>query len=247
MTFMGLDSLQWTALAAIAGFLLAATAVITIIVTVRLAAADRRRADTEREQDRKWDSERRAEDRAHDAEQRRQDPARDDQLRREADQKWEARCREEQQGREDNDAQEQVTIELLPGGPLSRAQEAVTTGDGITHRIIVTTTTAAYPIKQVEAQIAHQTNSGTAMFPPGWSFGQRVHDNALVQRTWHARVPSGVRDPETLVRFTDRHGNLYYSYHGYTRRFRQNIDWPEAATTISQWWRTGPKPDELKV
>jgi hypothetical protein len=47
-----------------------------------------------------------------------------------------------------------------------------------------------------------------------------------------------------IVRFTDRNGNLYYSYLGYTRRFRQNADWTGAATQLDEWIRTGPKPDE---
>ena len=39
MSFLGLNLLQWTALAAIAGVLLAAAAIATIIVTVRMAHA----------------------------------------------------------------------------------------------------------------------------------------------------------------------------------------------------------------
>jgi hypothetical protein len=68
------------------------------------------------------------------------------------------------------------------------------TGDGITHRALVTAT-AAYPIKQADA--------------------------GLVRRTCFARVPPGVHHAEPIVRFTDQHGNLYYSYLGYTRRFSQ--------------------------
>jgi hypothetical protein len=147
MFFLGLSLLQWTALAAIAGFVLAAAAIVTIIATVLLARADRQRDDTRRQEDRQWDSDRRQEDREHDAQQRRQDRDREDRLRREADEKWERRRRDEQRQREDDDAQQQVVIEFLPGGPLSQPQQATTTGDGITHRIIVTTP-AAYPIKQ---------------------------------------------------------------------------------------------------
>jgi hypothetical protein len=208
MSFLGLTLLQWTALAAIAGFLLAAAAIVTVVVTVRIAGADRQRDDVRRQEDREWDSERRREDREHDAEQRRQDRARDDDLRRQADEKWEQRRRAEQKQREDDDAQEQVTIEFLPGGPLSQPEQAVVTGDGITHRILVTAA-AAYPIKQVDAQIAHGTNSGVGILPPGWTFAPRVHDNGLVRRTCFARVPPGVHDAEPIVRFTDRHGNLY--------------------------------------
>jgi hypothetical protein len=47
MSFLGLGLLQWTALAALAGFVLAAGAIATIIVTVCLTRADRQR-DTRR-------------------------------------------------------------------------------------------------------------------------------------------------------------------------------------------------------
>jgi hypothetical protein len=128
MSFLDLSLLQWTALAAIAGFLLAAAAIGTIIVTVRLARADRQRDDTRRREDRQWDSDRRKEDREHDTHLRREDREREDRLRRAADEKWEQRRRDEQRQREDDDAQQQVVIEFLPGGPLSQAQEQVTTG-----------------------------------------------------------------------------------------------------------------------
>jgi len=243
VSFLGLSLLQWTALAAIAGFVLAAAAIITIIVTVRLAWRDRERDDLRRQEDRKWDSDRRQEDREHDAELRRQDRDREDQLRREADEKWEQRRRAEQRQRENDDAQQQVAVEFPPGGPLSQAQEATTTGDGITHRIIVITP-AAYPVKQVDAQIAHRTNSGLAFFPPGWSFGRPVTENGQVRWTCNARIPQNVHDAAPIVRFTDRNGNLFYSYRGYTRRFGQNTDFIGAATQLDEWIRTGPKPDE---
>jgi hypothetical protein len=243
MSFLGLSPLQWTALAAIAGFVLAAVAIVTIIVTVRIARADRRRDDTRRHEDRQWDSDRRKEDREHDAKLRRQDRDREDRLRREDDEKWDQRRRDERRQREDDDAQEQVVIEFPPGGPLNQAQRASTTGDGITHQIIVTTPTA-YPIKGIDAQIAHQTNSGLGILPPGWAFGRPVTDNGQVHYTCSARVPQQVHDAAPIVRFTDRSGNLYYSYLGYTRRFGQSTDWAAAATQLDQWIRTGPKTEE---
>lgn len=243
MSFIGLSLLQWTALATITGFVLATVAVITITFTVRLTRADRQRDDTRRQEDRAWDSQQREEDRKYDAEQRRQDRERDDQLRREADEKWEQRRRDEQRQREDDDAQEQVVIEFLPGGPRSSAQEAVTTGDGITHRIIVTAP-AAYPIKGVDAQIAHRPNSSLGIFSPGWTFGRPAMVNGQVQYTCFARIPPGTHDATSIVRFTDRNGNLYYSYLGYTRRFGQSTEFIHAAAQLDQWIRTGPKPDE---
>lgn len=74
------QSPAWTAIAAMAGFTLAAAAIATIIVTVRMARADRTRDDAKRH-----------EDREHDAEMRRQERERGDQLRREADETWERR------------------------------------------------------------------------------------------------------------------------------------------------------------
>jgi hypothetical protein len=252
--FLGLGLLQWTALAAIAGFVLAAAAIGTIVVTVSLARADRQRDDSRRQQDRErddirrqedrqWDSDRRKEDREHDAELRREDSEREDRLRREADEKWDQRRRGERRQREDDDAQEQVVIEFLPGGPLSDAHNFVTTADGITHRIIVTTP-AAYPIKGVDAQIVHRANSNLGIFPPGRSFTRAATANGQVQYTCFAHVPPGTHDATSIVRFTDRNGNLYYSYLGCTRRFGQNTDFIEAAAELDRWIRTGPKPDE---
>jgi Ni/Co efflux regulator RcnB len=117
--FLALSLLQWTTLAAIAGFLLAIAAVATIIVTLRIAGTDRERDDNRRKEDRQWDSDRRKEDRDHDADLRRQDRECEDQLRREADEKWEQRQREERHQREDVDAQQQVIVEFPAGGPLS--------------------------------------------------------------------------------------------------------------------------------
>jgi hypothetical protein len=243
MSFLGLGLLQWTALAAIAGFALAAAAIATIIVTVRLARADRRRDDIRRQEDRQWDSDQRQDDREHDAELRRQDREREDRLRREADEKWEQRRHDEQRQREDDDAQQQVVVEFLPGGPLSQAQQAVITGDGITHRIIVTTS-AAYPVKQLDAQIVHRTDSNLGMFPPGRTFGRPVAENGQVRYTCPVHIPQHASAAAPIVRFTDRNGCLYYSYLGYARRFGQNTDWMDAARQLDLWIRTGPKPDE---
>jgi hypothetical protein len=65
-----------------------------------------------------------------------------------------------------------------------------------------------------------------------------------VRYTCSAHVPQQVRDAAPIVRFTDRNGNLYYSYLGHTRRFPQDADWATAAMQLDQWIRTGPKPDE---
>jgi len=103
---------------------------------------------------------------------------------------------------------------------------------------------AAYPIKGLAAEIVHRTNSGLGAFSPGWQFGPCETQNGEVCYTCFAKVNPHVNDPAPIIRFTDRNGNLYYSYCGFTRRFGQNTDWLTAATEIDKWIRTGPKPDE---
>ena len=56
--------------------------------------------------------------------------------------------------------------------------------------------------------------------------------------------PAATVEPTSIIRFTDRNGNLYYSYRGYMRRFRQNTEFIDAAMQLDQWIRTGPQPDE---
>jgi hypothetical protein len=218
---------EW--LTAAGTLLLAAATFATIIVTVRMAHTDRASDDRKRK-----------EDRDHDADLRRQDREREDQLRREADEKWERRRREEQRQREDDDARQNVIVEFLPGGPLSTpGKQVYDPADGVTHRIIVTTM-AAYPVKQVEARIAHRT--GTIGI--GRPFERLVTENGLVRYRCLAAVSNQLTDPAPVVRFTDRNGNLYYSYRGFTRRFSRNTGFHEAAAEIDKWVRTGPKPDE---
>jgi len=212
---------EW--LTAIGTLALALVTVATLIVTVRIARTDRTRDDTKRQ-----------EDREHDAELRRQDRERDDQLRREADEKWEQRRRDEQRQREDDDAQQNVIVEFLPGGPLSTEGRAVTTGDGVTHRIVVTTT-AAYPVKQLDARIAHRGDSGIGTTGTGWTFGPRVTQNGQVRYTCNAAVSLQLTDAAPIVRFTDRNGNLYYSYLGYARRFSQNTEFCRMRAPLRFW------------
>jgi hypothetical protein len=65
-----------------------------------------------------------------------------------------------------------------------------------------------------------------------------------VRYTCFAQVPPGVHAPAAIVRFTDRSGNFYYSYRGYTRRFGQNTEWMDAVRQLDLWIQTGPKADE---
>ncbi len=242
MSFLRLSLLQWTALAAIAGFALAAAAIATIIVTVWMARTDRKRDTKRRQEDRQWDSDRRREDREHDAELRRQDRQREDQLRREADQKWEARLRAEQRERQDADAR-QVTVQVIPGGAQGQAQHASSPGHDYTHQLVISAP-AAYQFRQVEAQIVHNSSGSVALRPAGHSGDEPVIENGrTVIRMW-AEIPAQLFEPYPIVRFTDRHDNRYYVYRQHTQRFPHNTDWPAAAVQLDQSIRTGPKPDE---
>jgi hypothetical protein len=225
-----------------AGFGLAAAAVVTIIVSVRTARADREADDQRRKEDRQYDSDRRREDREHDAELRRQDREREDQIRRDADETWEGRRREERRQREDDDAQANVIVEFPQGSPQSHVPRNLS-GDRITNRIVITAP-AGYPIKWLDARIAYRTNSGIGIAPAGWSFERQVRESGQVRYMCWAEVGEQLGDAEPIVRFADPTGNLYYSYLGYTRRFGQNADFSEAARQIDQWDRTGPRPDE---
>jgi hypothetical protein len=40
------------------------------------------------------------------------------------------------------------------------------------------------------------------------------------------------------MRWVDWHGNLYYQYHHYTRRFSQNTTYEQAAQALDEWART---------
>jgi hypothetical protein len=46
-----------------------------------------------------------------------------------------------------------------------------------------------------------------------------------------------------VIRFVDWHGNRYYQYRGYTRRFGQNDKWRNALEWFDMFLRRGPSPD----
>jgi hypothetical protein len=211
---------EW--LTAMGTLALALATVIAVWVTVNTARADRRRDDIKRKEDRDYDAK----------------------LRGEADDKWEARRLAEQRQREDDDAQQQVIVEFLPGGPRSMPGRAVVdSADGITNRIVVTTT-AAYPVKGLDVRMAHHANNGISITGTGRAFDGPFMENGQVRHVCYVAVSPQMTDPAPVVRFTDRNGNLYYSYLGFTRRFSQNTDFTQAAVEIDKWVRTGPKPDE---
>lgn len=236
MSFLGLDLTVWTAIAAFGGVALAAATVTAIIIGIRTARADRRRDDAKRAEDRQWDSDRRAEDRE-----------RDDRLRREAADEWDRRNRAEQRDREDREDHEarQVTTEVIAGGQLSQAQRAggpQSPGHDFTHRIVVSAP-ATYPVKGVDVQIVHNSSGNVGLRPGGYTGDPATTENGRVYYRFWAEIPEQLFQPFPIVRFVDRHGNLYYSLKGHTWRFPQSTDPTSAAVQIDKWVRTGPKPD----
>jgi len=236
MSFLGLNLLDWTAIAAFGGVALAAATVAAIIIGIHTGRADRKRDDAKRAEDRKWDSDRRAEDRE-----------RDDRLRREAADEWDRRNRAEQRAREDYEAR-QVTAEITVGGRLSQAQQASglpqSAGRDFTHRIIVSAP-VTYPIKWVDVQIVHNSSGNVALRPTGHVGDPASIENGRTYYRFWAEIPEQLFQPFPIVRFVDQHGNLYYSLRGHTSRFLQNTEPTSAAVQIDQWIRTGPRPDGL--
>lgn len=117
----------------------------------------------------------------------------------------------------------------------------VKSGPNFTHLITISTP-VTYPVKQVEAQIAWQANSGLAMTGPGFSGDPARADSRRRFYTFRASVSPQIHNPEPVIRFVDLHGNRYYQFRHHTQRFLPNADWIQAATAIDQWLRTGPKP-----
>lgn len=111
-----------------------------------------------------------------------------------------------------------------------------------THQITVSTP-ITYPVKQVEAQIAWQTNGGLAMTSTGFGGDPPRADGQHRCYTFRASVNPQIRNPEPVIRFVDLHGNRYYQFRDHTQRFPANTDWTQAVTAIDQWLRTGPSLD----
>jgi hypothetical protein len=236
MSFLGLDLLAWTAIAAIGTLVLAIATSVIIVVTVRMARSDRERDDAKRKEDRQWDSDRRKEDRDRDDHLRRKERERDDGLRREAADGWERRLRAEQVDREDYEAR-QVTVELSRGGPSNPSP-----GLDLNHRITISTP-ATYPIKQVNLQITHWSNANLGILPVGHAGDDSVSSDGRVYYRFWAAISDHLIMPAVIISFVDMHGTLYYNYLHHTRRFPQNTDWGTAAQQIWEWVATGPKAD----
>ena len=254
MLFLGLGLLHWTALVAIAGFLLAAAAIATIIVTVCLARADRRRDGTRRQEDREHDDSRRAEDRQWDSERRKEDRDHDAELRRQdASAKTSSAAKTTRSGNSaaaPSSASGKMTT-LSSRSPLNSCQAA----RGARPVAPFSTRTTASPTGTSSRRPPSTRSSGwtrrslTGRTPVSESSRRLdLHGPRHGERTGALHVLCGVppqtHDAMAIVRFADRNGNLYYSFRGCTRRFPQNSEFIDAAAQLDGWIRTGPKPDE---
>jgi len=132
----------------------------------------------------------------------------------------------DQRARQDTEARQVlVTMETKPG---ERFAHLITVSAPIT-----------YPVKQVQAEVAWQSNSGLAMTSTGFGGDPPRADNQRRYYTFRASVSPHIR-PESAIRFIDLHGNRYYQFRDHTQRFSSDIDWPQALAAIDQWLRTGP-------
>jgi len=111
-------------------------------------------------------------------------------------------------------------------------------GERFTHLITVSTP-IAYPVKQLEAEIAWQANSGLGMTSTGFSGDPPRADSQRRRYTFRASVNPEIR-PEPAIRFVDLQGNRYYQFRDHTQRFPANTEWQQALTAIEEWLRTGP-------
>jgi hypothetical protein len=216
-----LDAADWTAIGT------SALAVATIAlgwVTVKTSAAARRH-----------DDDKRAEDRAADAAKRAEDRARDDRLRKETREQAEQREHAERIAREDYEAR-QVLV-------MVEEKEHPGLGHNFNRRVTLSAP-HAYPIKQVEGCMVVPSNSGLGTIGFGHHGDEPYIDENRIYYSFWAEVPDKAPRSTPIMRWADWHGNRYYQYRHYTKRFGQNTEPLEAARELDLWIRTGPNPDE---
>jgi hypothetical protein len=173
-------------------------------------------------------------DRRNDDEKRAEDRARDDRLRQEALDQAERRERTERIDREDYEARQVIVI----------VEEKEHPGRGHDfNRRVTLSTPHTYPIKWAEGRLVNQTNSGLGILPFGHGGDEPYIDERRIYYAFWAEVPMGAPTAAPIMKFVDRHGNLYYQYRHYTQRFSQNTSFEQAAQALDEWIRTGPKPD----
>ncbi len=132
-------------------------------------------------------------------------------------------------------------------GEDTEARQVVVTVEAKASRdfthLITVSAPITYPVKQVEVQIAWQTNGGLGTTSPGFAGDPPRADGQRRRYTFRASVNPQIHNPAPVIRFVDLHGNRYYQYRDHTQRFPPNTDWIQAATAIDQWLRTGASRD----
>ncbi len=175
-----------------------------------------------------------ADARRHDDAKRAEDRARDDRLRQEQLDQLERRELAEHTAREDYEAR-QVLVAV-------EEKQHPGLGHDFNRRVTLSTP-HAYPVKYVDGRLVVQTNSGLSIIPFGHAGDDPYIDTVRIYYPFWAEVPAQVHRAGPIMRFVDWHGNLYYQYRHYTKRFGQNTTWEQAAQALDEWIRTGPKPD----
>ena len=172
--------------------------------------------------------------RRHDDDKRAEDRAKDNRLRQEQLDQLERREQAERTAREDYEAR-QVLVQV---------EEKEHPGHGHNYnRRITVSTPHAYPIKWVDGRVAYNANGNLGIIPFGHVGDDPYIDAERIYYPFWAEIPAKAFQAAPIIRFVDWHGNLYYQYRHYTKRFGQNTDFNEAAQVIDEWIRTGPKPD----
>ena len=70
-----------------------------------------------------------------------------------------------------------------------------------------------------------------------------IENGRIVIRMW-AAISDRLFQAAPIVKFIDRHGNLYYAYKQQVQRFGQNADFIQAAREMDPRIRHGPRPDQ---
>ncbi len=107
-------------------------------------------------------------------------------------------------------------------------------------QLITVSAPEGYPIRQVEAQLVLSAGGTLGVYPVDSTFAVLAENGRRVIRM-AAQLPG--RHAAPIVRFTDRHGNRYYTYRQLTERIPHD-DWVLAARDLDRQYRTGPNPDE---
>ena len=173
-------------------------------------------------------------DRRHDDTKRAEDRERDDRLRKEQLDHLERRELVERTAREVYEARQVLVV--------VEEKEHQGRGHDFNRRIILSTP-HAYPIKWAEGRLVNQTNSGLGINSFGHAGDDPYIDAERIYYAFWAAVSPLTPEAQPIMRFVDWHGNLYFQYRHYTKRFGQNTSWEQAAQVIDEWIRTGPKPD----